>query len=239
MGVGVGGRGKVRGVFGGPLLVRVGRHAFGWLVGLGFCWMGLGGVCGWMDGYFLLFSTFSFSATSQSLSLSLCQSYEISQRRAYRPARSCKGRYSRRTHTHTHACIHIKRKNHPQINKQTHITDKSPVLRYLLPLYRAAVCLFVCALPYSTLPLHIIVTLISLCYAAKPLPVPNPNKDHWSKAQDLIHPTDFLPDLAGKYIPYFLFSVGRVQTDGEKRKERKGKGREGGFHERENKNGYG
>lgn len=53
MGVGVGGRGKVRGVFGGPLLVRVGRHAFGWLVGLGFCWMGLGGVCGWMDGSIL------------------------------------------------------------------------------------------------------------------------------------------------------------------------------------------
>lgn len=57
MGVGVGGRGKGkvrgrgRGVFGGPLLVRVGRrHAFGWLVGWVFCWMGLEGVCGWMDG---------------------------------------------------------------------------------------------------------------------------------------------------------------------------------------------
>lgn len=125
---------------------------------------------------------------------------------------------------HTHAYIHIKRKNHPLTNKQTHLSDKSPVFRYLLPLYRAAVCLFVCALPYSTLPLHIIVTLISLCYAAKPLPVPNPNKDHWSKAQNLIHPTSF-PIWPEIYTLFFVFPLEEYRRMA--KKERKGREREG------------
>lgn len=159
MGVGVGGRGKGkvrgrgRGVFGGPLLVRVGRHAFGWLVGLGFVgWGWEACVDGWMDGYFLLSSTFSFSATSQSL----CQSYEISQRRAYRTARSCKGRYSRRTHT-THACIHTYKKKEPPTHKQTNTPIRQKPRIPLLTTPLPSRCLFVClcaALLYSTLTHH-------------------------------------------------------------------------------------
>lgn len=192
-----------------------------------------------MDGWMNTFFSSRMSFSPLLLSLCVCQSYEISQRRAYRTARSCKGRYSRRTHT-THAYIHIKRKNHPLTNKQTHLSDKSPVFRYLLPLYRAAVCLFVCALPYPTLPLHIIVTLSQSLLRSK-TPACSQLEQRPLVKSTRPDPSDRLSSRSGRkiYTLIICFSVGRVQTDGEKRKERKGKGREGGFHERENKNGYG